>query len=99
MMTAMICMVFIVTYNSGQLSENLVQAKESLRRPRVLLSLNTIFGPQAAEFFTRQYMLYEAVGFTLISVTFTHGTALTLIATFSVGLVFAFGPSLANAML
>ena len=99
MMTAMIFMVFIVTYNCGQLSENLIQAKESLRRPRVLLSLNSIFGdPQAAEFFTRQYMLYEAVGFKLISVIFTHGTALTLIATFSVGMVFAFGPSLANAM-
>lgn len=94
----MVFFLILILYISGVITESLLVARENFRRPSVLLALRRCFGGQGedAMAFARAYFFHDSLSFKLLGVPFSHSTALGLAITLLLGIIFTFGPSVAE---
>ena len=90
----------ILLYYSGNISQTFVLQKHSLRRPSIITSLAKIYGNyDAVQMFMSEYIMYNGVGFSFLSVIFTHQAAMGVMLTCFLGLGFLFGPIVAKKLM
>ena len=90
----------VALYYAGNISQTFVLQKHSLRRPSIITSLSKIYGSyEAVQMFMTEYIMYNGVGFSFLSVIFTHQAAMGVMITCILGLGFLFGPIIAKKLM
>ena len=93
-----LCLFLI--FESGQITESFIMAREIFRRPRIIGALKCLLGDsEQTDVMLRYYFLDESPGLKLMGTTFSHYTSLGVMMTVFIGLVFSFGPNIAEAMI
>lgn len=89
-----------LVFYCGQITEAFGLARETIKRPRVIAALKPLLGSdEQVEILLKHYFLDERMGFKLLGTIFSHYTSLGVLMTLFVGILFSFGPSIAEAMI